>query len=78
LYWEFHEDGGRQATRMDNWKGVRLNVKKDQDAPIQLFDLTTDPKESKDISAAHPEIVKEINRIMKEEHVEVEAFPFLK
>lgn len=77
LYWEFHEDGGRQAVRLGNWKGVRLNVKKDKDGPIQLFDMATDPKESKDISANHPEVVKKIARIMKEEHVEVEAFPFI-
>lgn len=26
LYWEFHELGGRQAVRKDNWKLVRYNV----------------------------------------------------
>jgi arylsulfatase A len=78
LYWEFHEDGGRQAVRMGNWKGVRLNVKKEKNAHIQLFDLAKDPKESNDISVAHPEIVKQIARIMEEEHVEVETFPLLK
>ncbi len=36
LYWEFHEGGGRQAVRMGNWKGVRLQVKKDPNAPIEL------------------------------------------
>ena len=28
LYWEFHERGGKQAVRMGNWKGIRLNVKR--------------------------------------------------
>ncbi|MCJ7730381.1 MAG: arylsulfatase, partial [Sedimentisphaerales bacterium] len=28
LYWEFHEQGKKQAVRMGDWKGVRLNVAK--------------------------------------------------
>ncbi|MEJ7736816.1 MAG: arylsulfatase [Chitinophagaceae bacterium] len=77
LYWEFHEDGGRQAVRAGNWKGVRLNVTKRPNAPIELFDLKADPFETKDISAAHPDVVKEITRIMKEAHVENKDFPLI-
>ena len=33
LYWEFHEQGGRQAVRMSRWKAVRLNVNKDHNEP---------------------------------------------
>lgn len=75
LYWEFHEDGGRQAVRRGNWKGVRLNVTKDPNGPIQLFDLGIDPFETKDVSVAHPDVVKEITRIMNREHVENKGFP---
>ena len=77
LYWEFHEDGGRQAVRMGNWKAVRLNVKKDKDAAIQLYDLSKDPKETTDLSAANPAVVKKISAIMKNSHVENKDFPFL-
>src|SRR5690606_39800260 len=24
LYWEFHEQGGKQAVRWKNWKGIKL------------------------------------------------------
>jgi arylsulfatase A-like enzyme len=76
LYWEFHEDGGRQAVRIGNWKGVRLNALKGKNEPIQLFDLAADPKETKDVSAQHPAIVRKIHKIMAEQHTEVAAFPF--
>ncbi|MHC4495795.1 MAG: sulfatase-like hydrolase/transferase [Planctomycetota bacterium] len=42
LYWEFHEQGKKLAVRMGNWKGVRLNVAKKPDGPIELYDLRDD------------------------------------
>ena len=78
LYWEFHEDGGRQAVRMGNWKGVRLNVKKNSKGPIELYDLEADSEEAKDISGNHPAIVKKIEHIMETAHVENDDFPFIK
>lgn len=77
LYWEFHEEGGRQAVRMGDWKGVRLGIIADSNAPVQLFNLATDPAETTDISAAHPEVVQELERIMKSAHVEHENFPLV-
>ena len=76
LYWEFHEDGGRQAIRMGKWKAVRLNVIKDKNAAIQLFDLSADPKETKDLSADHPQVVKEMANLMKNSRIENVNFPF--
>ena len=78
LYWEFHEDGGRQAVRMGKWKGVRLNVMKDADAAIQLYNLNTDPGETKNVAAENPVIVQSIQKIMQNEHTENINFPFLK
>jgi arylsulfatase A-like enzyme len=78
LYWEFHEDGGRQAVRMDNWKGVRENVIKDLNEPLQLFNLTNDPGEKNDVASQNPLIVKKIEMIMREAHVENPDFPFAK
>lgn len=78
LYWEFHEDGGRQAVRLGKWKGVRLNVMKDNDAPVELYNLETDPHETKNVAAAHPEIVDSIKNLMQTEHSENINFPFQK
>lgn len=76
LYWEFYEQGGKQAVRMGKWKGIRLGVSKDRDAPIALYDLENDPDESDDLSAAHPEIVARIGALMAEAHTPSELFRF--
>lgn len=76
LYWEFHEDGGRQAVRMGNWKGVRENAMKGKNGPIQLFNLAKDPGEKNNIASKNPLVVKKISAIMKSAHVENPNFPF--
>jgi arylsulfatase A-like enzyme len=65
LYWEFHEQGKKQAVRMGRWKGIRLNVAKNPDGPIELYDLKTDPGEEEDIAVDHPEVVRKIAELMK-------------
>lgn len=77
LYWEFHEDGGRQAVRMGNWKAVRQQVKKNPDGPIELYDLASDPKEQHNVAATHPAVVKTMQRHMDEAHVESPIFPLI-
>jgi arylsulfatase A-like enzyme len=76
LYWEFHENGGRQAVRMGKWKAVRLNVSKQPDADPQLFDLSTDPAEQKDVAASFPDVVRKMSTYMKQAHRESALFPF--
>lgn len=77
LYWEFHEDGGRQAVRMGKWKAIRENVMKSADSPIALYNLSLDPKESTDLSGKYPAIIKKMHEIMLKEHVEEKKFPFI-
>ena len=76
LYWEFHERGGRQAVRMGKWKAVRLKVKENPDAPIELYNLETDIGEEDDIAAEHPEIAVKMKKIMKEARTSSEDWPF--
>ncbi|MEM1353827.1 MAG: arylsulfatase [Planctomycetota bacterium] len=76
LYWEFHEQGGKQAVRVGTWKGVRLNCKRDADAPIELYDLSRDPGEANNIAARHPAVVRQIRRIMAEAREPHPRFPF--
>jgi arylsulfatase A len=77
LYWEFHEQGGKQAVRMGNWKGVKLNVIEKPNGPIELYDLQADPGEKNNIATAHPDIVKAIRTIMQQQHRENDNFPLL-
>jgi arylsulfatase A len=76
LYWEFHAQGGKQAVRKGPWKAVRLGVRADRNSPIELtYNLDEDISEQNDIAGQHPEIVDDMNRIMKEAHVPSELFP---
>lgn len=77
LYWEFHENNGRQAVRYDNWKGVRLNVSTNAGAPIELYDLEKDPGEQHDVASRHPDIVRLIKAFMKEAHRPNKDWPLL-
>jgi arylsulfatase A-like enzyme len=64
LYWEFHEQGKKQAVRLGSWKGVRLNAAKDPEGPIELYDLAADLGEQRNVAEEHPEIVRKIAEIM--------------
>ena len=74
LYWEFHERGGRQAVRIGDWKGVRLGVKKNPDAPLELYNLATDIGEEINVADAHPDRVDQIRQIMQAAHTESDTF----
>jgi arylsulfatase A-like enzyme len=78
LYWEFHEDGGRQAVRAGKWKALRHKLKTHPNGPVELYDLSKDPAEKHNVAAAHPSIVKEMEKRMQEAHVESPVFPLLK
>jgi arylsulfatase A len=75
LYWEFHEQGGKQAVRKGNWKAVLLDVKKYPNGPIELFNLKDDPTESVNLADKHPKVVAELRQIIKEAHRPSEIFP---
>ena len=64
LYFEIYEPYFQQAVRLGDWKGYRLGTK----APLELYDLKADPVEKQNIAAAHPDIVRKIEAIMKAEH----------
>ena len=76
LYWEFHEQGGRQAVRQNNWKAVRLKAAGNPDAPVELYDLSKDSAESNNIASQFPEKAKELGEIMNKAHVSSVIFPF--
>jgi arylsulfatase A len=65
LYWEFHARGASQAVRMGRWKGIRNEVSKRPDAPIELYDLERDLAETTDVAAANPDVVKRMAALMK-------------
>ncbi len=68
LYWEFCKGADQkiasQAVRQGPWKAFRAAGK-----PMELYNLTDDPYETKDLASAMPEKVSEIEKFIDEAHV---------
>lgn len=72
LYWEFGKQAGDpnsnvigdifQAARKGKWKVVRYGL----EAPVELYDIEADPGETKELSASHPEIYRELSALLDE------------
>ncbi|EMI57064.1 arylsulfatase [Rhodopirellula sallentina] len=67
LYWEFYEQGGRQAVRAGRWKAVRQPW---MTGTTELYDLSNDIGEIHDVASSNPEVVERLEKMMKEAHVE--------
>lgn len=73
LYWEFHEGGFKQAIRRDNWKAIRLG----SGQPFELYDVKSDPGETRNVAALHPDVVKNIEDDFATARTDSTAFPVL-
>lgn len=71
LYWEFYEGAGARAVRLGQWKGVRPKWH----APVELYDITTDSREERNVADSHPNVVQRIERLMVEQHVDDPNWP---
>jgi arylsulfatase A-like enzyme len=68
LYWE--RKAANKLTRVVRqgwWKGYQEAA----DAPVELYDLKADRAETKDVAAAHPDVVKPMIQIMQTARVDV-------
>ena len=77
LYWEFHEQGGRQAIRKEDWKLVRYKVLDTVNITTELYNLRIDLEEKNNVAAAHPEVVKELLDQLKIIRDPNTDFPFI-
>ena len=79
LYREFSGYGGQQAVWVGRWKGIRQKMlrkgKNHDPLKIELYDLSVDLSESKDLASKHPDIVEKIRKMMKDQHVPSKEFP---
>ena len=75
MYWEYRSGKGWQAARKGNWKALRLGVRDDAEAPVQLYNLAVDFAEQKDVAAENPELVDEFLEIMNSARIPSEYFP---
>ncbi len=57
LYWQY---SGKQAVRIDQWKGVRVK----KNGPLEVYDLTADIGEKKNIAKKNPDIAARLEAAM--------------
>lgn len=65
LYWEFYEQGSRQAVRFGPWKAIRQPMITGE---ISLYEIDKDLDESNDVAADHPDLVQRAAEMMDEAH----------
>ena len=81
LYRESQAYGGQQYIRIGDWKGFRTNLqpmaatKDKKPGTLELYDLKTDPAETTNVAAQHPEVVAKLMAVMKEQHVPTKLWP---
>jgi arylsulfatase A-like enzyme len=73
LYWEFHERGSQMAVRMGDWKAIRPSLS----APLELYDLSKDIREQRNVAEDHPNIVAKIEEYLKKARTESKDWPLI-
>jgi uncharacterized sulfatase len=66
LYWEFYERTFRQAVVLGNWKLIRSGM---DDQRIELYDLSQDIHEDKNLAKEKPDVAKKMLAMMEKAHV---------
>jgi hypothetical protein len=56
---------------MGRWKALRLK----KDAPLELYDLETDPEETRDVAAAHADVIARVEAYLKTARTESARWP---
>ena len=76
LYWEFHEQGGKQAVLKNNWKLIRLQVNRPEHTSLELYNLSSDPAEQLNVAGQFPEKISQLERLMDHARTKSELFLF--
>ncbi|HHK42308.1 MAG TPA: N-acetylgalactosamine-6-sulfatase, partial [Planctomycetaceae bacterium] len=67
LYWEFYEQGSKQAVRAGKWKAIRKPMFQGR---TELYDLEADLGETRNLASQHPDIVRRLEKLMDEAHTD--------
>lgn len=75
MVWDFHGYGGIVAVRDGKWKAVKKNLLRKKQTPWELYDLDADGKEQHNLAAAHPDVVKRLEKFWLENRTVEPDFP---
>lgn len=78
LFWDYAGYGAQLAVRQGKWKAVKRNLKKNPNAPLELYNLDTDRNETTDLAKKMPRIARRLEQIMLDARDEpvIERFRF--
>jgi arylsulfatase A-like enzyme len=71
LYWQFWEQGTREAVRFGRWKAIREPL---FDGALRLYDLRADLGEARDVAPQEPEIAARAAAYMDAAHAPSDVF----
>lgn len=77
LYWEFHEEGGRQALRKGDWKLIVQQAKNPEKRYYEFFNVVKDPSEKNNLFKKESKRAKRFVEDIKSVRKESELFPLL-
>ena len=60
LYWQLTEDGLDEAVRFGGWKALRRGRR----GRTELYQLSRDPRERRDVAETFPSVVRRAERLM--------------
>ena len=76
LYWEFHEQKGRQAVRKGDWKLIRQGISDEKGPWLELYNIKEDIHEDNNLAEKESEKVRELTLIMDNARTESPTFNF--
>ena len=74
LYREYAARGGQQSVRVGDWKAVRADLARGENA-VELYDLAADVGEQHDVADQHPDVVDRLTKLMEQQHTPSALFP---
>lgn len=75
MIWVFPEYRGQVAVQWGDWKLVRQDLATKTPGPWQVYDLATDPGETRDVAAAQADLIRRTEDLLRREVDANAAFP---
>lgn len=75
MLWVYPEYGGQVAVRLGTMKVVRQQLATRKPGPWEVYDISKDPGETRNIAAEHPAVIQEAVNVLRREMSDNPLFP---